>query len=203
MYFLQGFILGLSYLAPIGMQNMFIINTALTQSTKRIWLTLLIIIMADFSLSLSAFFGVGLLLTQFPSLTLILLLVGGLLVTYMGWQLWHSSPTLSEINSNIPIVQLIRTAFLVTWANPQALIDSTMLLGGIRASLPVMESLTFFGGVLLATPTWFGGLTLFFRGLATKITPTTILWINRLCGLIIGFYGLHLLYTGLQIWLLK
>lgn len=44
MYFLQGLTMGLAYVAPIGMQNMFVINTALTQRRSRAYLTALIII---------------------------------------------------------------------------------------------------------------------------------------------------------------
>ena len=34
MYFLQGLLVGLATFAPIGMQNLFIINTALGRSSK-------------------------------------------------------------------------------------------------------------------------------------------------------------------------
>ena len=35
MHFLQGLTMGLAYVAPIGLQNLFVINTALTQSRRR------------------------------------------------------------------------------------------------------------------------------------------------------------------------
>lgn len=34
-YLLQGFTMGLAYVAPIGLQNLFVINTALTQKKKQ------------------------------------------------------------------------------------------------------------------------------------------------------------------------
>ena len=37
--FIQGYTLGLAYVMPIGTQNIFVINTALTQRRSRIWLT--------------------------------------------------------------------------------------------------------------------------------------------------------------------
>ena len=33
--YLQGLAIGLAYVAPIGMQNLFVINAALTQSRRR------------------------------------------------------------------------------------------------------------------------------------------------------------------------
>ena len=39
--FLQGLTMGLAYVAPIGMQNLFVINSALTNKRKRALLTAL------------------------------------------------------------------------------------------------------------------------------------------------------------------
>ena len=45
--FLQGLTMGLAYVAPIGMQNLFVINSALTNKRKRALLTALIVIFFD------------------------------------------------------------------------------------------------------------------------------------------------------------
>lgn len=34
-YFLQGLTMGLAYVAPIGLQNLFVINSALTHTRRR------------------------------------------------------------------------------------------------------------------------------------------------------------------------
>ena len=49
MYFLQGLLVGLATFAPVGMQNLFIINTALVQPVRRIILTLIILAFFDMS----------------------------------------------------------------------------------------------------------------------------------------------------------
>ena len=56
--FLQGLTMGLAYVAPIGMQNLFVINSALTNKRKRALLTALIVIFFDITLSLACFFGI-------------------------------------------------------------------------------------------------------------------------------------------------
>lgn len=43
-FYLQGLALGLAYVAPIGMQNLFVINSALTQTRLRALVTALIVI---------------------------------------------------------------------------------------------------------------------------------------------------------------
>ena len=43
-FFFQGLTMGLAYVAPIGMQNLFVINSALTHTRRRAMLTALIVI---------------------------------------------------------------------------------------------------------------------------------------------------------------
>ena len=50
--YLQGLTMGLAYVAPIGLQNLFVINTALTQKRSRVFLTALIVIFFDIKLGL-------------------------------------------------------------------------------------------------------------------------------------------------------
>ena len=77
MYFLQGLLVGLATFAPIGMQNLFIINTALVQPLPRILLTITIIGLFDMTLSTAAFYGIGALLEAWPVFNLIILIAGG------------------------------------------------------------------------------------------------------------------------------
>ena len=57
--YLQGLAIGLAYVAPIGMQNLFVINSALTQPRRRALLTALIVVFFDVTLALACFFGIG------------------------------------------------------------------------------------------------------------------------------------------------
>lgn len=52
-FYLQGLTLGLAYVAPIGMQNLFVINSALTQPRWRALLTALIVIFFDITLAMA------------------------------------------------------------------------------------------------------------------------------------------------------
>ena len=51
--YLQGLTMGLAYVAPIGLQNLFVINSALTQKRSRVYLTALIVIFWDISLGVA------------------------------------------------------------------------------------------------------------------------------------------------------
>lgn len=83
-FFFQGLTLGLAYVAPIGMQNLFVIDSALTKPRRRALLTALIVLFFDVSLSLSCFFGIGRLMQDHAWLKLVILAIGGLVVIRIG-----------------------------------------------------------------------------------------------------------------------
>ena len=139
--YLQGLTMGLAYVAPIGLQNLFVINSALTQKRGRVYLTALIVICWDISLGVSCFLGAGALMQAVPWLQKVILALGSLIVIWIGIGLLRSKASLEGGKDvNVPVWQLITSAFVVTWLNPQAIIDGTMMLGAFRATLPCSSS---------------------------------------------------------------
>ncbi len=55
-FYIQGLTLGLAYVAPIGMQNLFVINSAMREKLWRVAATAFIVIFWDISLALACFF---------------------------------------------------------------------------------------------------------------------------------------------------
>ena len=145
--YLQGLTMGLAYVAPIGLQNLFVINSALTQRRSRVYLTALIVIFWDISLGLSCFLGAGALMQAVPWLQKVILAIGSLIVIWIGVGLLRSKASLEGGRDvNVPIWKLITSAFVVTWLNPQAIIDGTMMLGAFRATLPTGGDVPFILG---------------------------------------------------------
>ena len=127
--YLQGLSLGLAYVAPIGMQNLFVINSAMSRSLGRAMATALIVIFWDLSLGLACFLGAGAVMEALPWLQRIILGAGGLLVIYIGLGLLRSKADLSGGKAvDQPLWNMMGSAFIVTWLNPQALIDGTLML---------------------------------------------------------------------------
>lgn len=200
-YFLQGLLLGLAYVAPIGIQNLYLINTAARETRKRTLAVTLIIIIFDISLALACFFGVGILINTFPVLNGLILLAGSVLVIFIGFTLIRSQPQISNgisLESN-SLLKIIGVCFAITWFNPQAIIDGSLLLGGFNASLPDSMSAYFIFGVCLASCIWFLSLATITLQFSTKINTSIMRWINIVCGLIIIFYGVKLGYSFIQL----
>ena len=145
--YLQGLTMGLAYVAPIGLQNLFVINSALTQKRGRVYLTALIVICWDISLGVSCFLGAGALMQAVPWLQKVILAIGSLIVIWIGVGLLRSKASLEGGKDvNVPVWQLITSAFVVTWLNPQVIIDGTMMLGAFRATLPAGGDVPFICG---------------------------------------------------------
>lgn len=64
-YFVKGLMLGFAYVAPIGVQNLFAVNTSLTQTKKRAYITSFIIMFFDITLSIACFLGAGAVMSTF------------------------------------------------------------------------------------------------------------------------------------------
>ena len=196
LYYIQGLTMGLAYVAPIGMQNLFVINTALRQSKRRVLFTALSVIFFDITLTLICFFGIGGLMDCIPILNKLILLVGSIVVLTIGIQCFRTKEEkLTEIDTNLSLVKVIWNACVVTWFNPQAILDGTMLLGAFRSSMPAEEAGKFVIGIATASTVWFLGLSGLISLWSKHFTSRFILIINKVCGIVIIFYGLRLAAT--------
>ena len=198
--YLQGLLLGLSYCAPIGMQNLFVIDTALTQRRRRLYPLIFIVVFFDVTLGLACFLGAGALMEALPWLQKIILGIGSLLVIYIGIGLVRSKASLDGGRDvNVPLWKAAATACVVTWFNPQALIDGTMMLGAARATLPAHTDAFFIGGFASASVLWFTFLGTAVSLLGSKINEKILTVINKVCGAFIIFYGCKLLYSFVKL----
>lgn len=197
--FLQGLTMGLAYVAPIGMQNLFVINSALTNKRKRALLTALIVIFFDITLSLACFFGIGTIMQKFKWLQMVILCVGSLIVIYIGISLLRAKTQDLEKNQpTMSIKKTISSACVVTWFNPQAIIDGTMMLGAFHVTLAAGQETPFITGVACASFSWFIGLTFLISLISSKFNAKVMRWINIVCGVIIIGYGLKLFVSFVQ-----
>lgn len=198
-FYLQGLALGLAYVAPIGMQNLFVINSALTQTRLRALVTALIVIFFDVTLALACFFGIGLVMQKYPPVQLGILLLGGMVVVYIGVSLLKSSVRQIDGAQQMPLGKTVWAACVVTWFNAQAVIDGTMLLGAFKASMTEAQSLHFLFGVLSASCLWFVTLAMVVSLAGSLVTPRVLGVINKICGAVIAVYGLRLLWHFTEI----
>ena len=187
--YLQGLAIGLAYVAPIGMQNLFVINAALTQPRRRLVPIALIVI----------FFDIGALVERFSLLQAAVLAAGGLVVCWIGVGLIREKPSMDQsVDMDIPLPKIAAKAFVVTWLNPQALIDGTLLYGSFRAGHPGADSTLLVLGSATASCLWFSGVTLLISLFSARFSDRVLRIINVVCGSVILVYGLRLILQFLR-----
>lgn len=191
--FIEGWLLGIAYVAPIGMQNMYLINTAIEKSRARALRVALIMIFFDITLALACFMGIGLVLEHVTILRVIVMGIGSIAVMYIGYSLIVAKPSMESNNDfEKPIMQIIVSCFVVTWLNPQAIIDGTLLLGGFRATLENTNASLFIFGVAVASTMWFLSISTLVSKFKNVFNIKILKTINVLCGSILVFFGLKL-----------
>ena len=199
-YFFQGLTMGLAYVAPIGLQNLFVINSALTHTRRRAVLTAWIVIFFDVTLAFACFFGIGAVMERYQWLQMVILCVGSLIVIYIGIGLLRAkAEEIDRSKTTDSVRKTISSACVVTWFNPQAIIDGTMMLGAFHVTLPAQQSIPFISGVGIASCLWFTGITLAISLFSDRFNAKTLRMINVVCGIIIIFYGCKLMWNFIQL----
>ena len=199
-YFFQGLTMGLAYVAPIGLQNLFVINSALTHTRRRALLTAWIVIFFDVTLAFACFFGIGAVMERYQWLQMVILCVGSLIVIYIGIGLLQAkAEEIDRSKTTDSIRKTISSACVVTWFNPQAIIDGTMMLGAFHVTLPAQQSIPFISGVGIASCLWFTGITLAISLFSDRFNAKTLRMINVVCGIIIIFDGCKLMWNFIQL----
>lgn len=199
MIYLRGILVGFAFVAPIGMQNIYMFNNALSNKMSKALLYNFLVWFCDALFSFAAFYGIGALISANEIVKIIVMLVGGALTSYIGFNIIRSAKqtAIGSDSKKQTLKQALMTALIVSWGNPQAIIDGTMMLGASRATLTFEQSILFITGVVTASFIWDHGITIGFNLLRDKLPKKFLLAINLISGIIVAIYGLYLILTGI------
>ncbi|WP_054750481.1 LysE/ArgO family amino acid transporter [Lacticaseibacillus thailandensis] len=155
--YLRGMLISIALVSSIGMQNLFVFNSAMSNRLRRALLIAAFVWVADTTLTVVAFLGVGTIITHYQWLKLVILLVGGVVVIWMGWGILRSAnaTTLGGGDTAMPLKEAFTGAWVVAFANPQAIIDTSVSFGAMRSTLSNSQVLPFLLGILSSTALWF------------------------------------------------
>lgn len=199
MIYLRGILVGFAFVAPIGMQNIYMFNNALSNKMSKALLYNFLVWFCDALFSFAAFYGIGALISANEIVKIIVMIIGGALTSYIGFNIIRSAKqtAIGSDRKKQTLKQALMTALIVSWGNPQAMIDGTMMLGASRATLTFEQSILFITGVITASFIWDHGITIGFNLLRDKLPKKFLLAINLISGIIVAVYGLYLILTGI------
>ena len=106
---------------------------------------------------------------------------------------YYSAGIVDLLWENIQRAQGLGEAFVVTWLNPQALIDGTLLFGSFRVGHPGADSTLLVMGSATASCLWFSGVTLVISLFSARFNDRILRAVNIVCGSVILAYGLRLI----------
>ena len=98
----------------------------------------------------------------------------------------------------VSLKKALVTAVIVSWANPQALIDGSLMLGALRGTLADSQVWPFIIGVIIATFIWFNGITITMNLLKDRLPKRVLVWVNILSAVIVLGYGVYLLVEAIS-----
>lgn len=199
MIYLRGILVGFAFVAPIGMQNIYMFNNALSNKMSKALLYNFLVWFCDALFSFAAFYGIGALISANEIVKIIVMIIGGALTSYIGFNIIRSArqTAIGSDQKKQTLKQALMTALIVSWGNPQAMIDGTMMLGASRATLTAEQSILFITGVITASFIWDHGITVGFNLLRDRLPKKFLLAINLISGIIVAVYGLYLILTGI------
>jgi L-lysine exporter family protein LysE/ArgO len=192
--YFNGLLLGLSLIIALGPQNIFLIKQG-AQKNHAV-LSSIICFLCDFILIYSSIKGLHELLIHWPVLQILIMLLGtGFLLLYAAKALNSAfAKTENAVNQHQPQtrMQIILLALSFSLLNPQAIIDSLLIIGGGSSEYPDQEHI-FLLGVLTASLVWFSSLTFTARYFSDVLTKTQVWKGVEFCsGLLMVFIGIKL-----------
>jgi threonine/homoserine/homoserine lactone efflux protein len=202
--FLKSLIIGSSIAAPVGPIGVLCIRRTLAHGRISGFVSGLGAATADAIYGSIAAFGLTFISMLLINQGIWLRLVGGIFLLILGFKTFFSNPENNPTqNNNLQpgnslISDYVTTLFL-TLTNPLTIISFAAIFTGLGLNLDVsrsfLDALLMVIGIFLGSCTWWfilSGFTGYFR---KKMNTATMVWINRLSGMIISGFGIISLVT--------
>ncbi len=199
-HLVKGMGLGLAIAAPVGPIGLLCIRRSLTQGRWMGLATGLGAATADGIYGSIAAFGLTALSDLLVDQAHWLGLVGGLFLCYLGIATIRSKPaTEAAPLSSRGLLGAYGSTIVLTLTNPATILSFIVIFAGlglVDAGQDWLSSLAVVLGVFLGSALWWvclsWGVTFFSR----RLTPSRLIWLNRLAGVAILGFGLVALMAG-------
>lgn len=154
---LSGLLTGWALIAAIGAQNAFVLRQGIRR--EHVLPVVAFCVVSDVFLIGGAVLGVGVALEAWPGLVPVARTAGGTFVIgyglLAGWRAWRGGGRLVPGDGRGPTVgRALLTAAALTWLNPHLYLD-ILLLGTVANSHGPTDRWWFYGGLAVASLTWF------------------------------------------------
>ncbi|MDY0329338.1 MAG: LysE family transporter [Thiomonas sp.] len=197
--FSEGLLLGIGLFAAPGPKDTLVIRQAVAGGA--VWGVVVICVLADAVLIALGIAGVGVLLGHSPRAQSALVIAGAVYLVWFGGQRLRASlrnaSTPDESGNAVSQRGVLKTAFLLGFANPYAWLDTVVLIGSIGAGKPAAQQVPFAAGTMLASLLWFVALAWGSRRMAWlfKSAPAWR-WLDVAIAMLMAYLAIRLLASA-------
>lgn len=196
--YFNGLILGLSLIMALGPQNVFLIRQGARRNHA--FLTAFVCLLCDTLLIAASIIGLHQMIEQHPLVKQIMIWAGSLFLLFYGYKAISAAFSVQQARENSPVGSLSRFEIIAlsmgfSLFNPQAIIDSLVIIGSGSAQFPHHE-LSFMAGVMTSSMIWFfsiSALTYFSANLLSRASVWQKIELGS--GVLMVFLGIKLLMS--------
>jgi threonine/homoserine/homoserine lactone efflux protein len=198
-FFLRGLLIGFSIAAPVGPIGVLCIRRTLASGIIFGLLSGLGAATADAIYGCIAAFGLTFISEFLLDQQLWLRLIGGMFLGYLGLKTFLSKPkNMPAQPDNRSLLKAYASTFFLTLTNPLTILSFLAIFAGLglagsdgsylSAAITVL-------GVFIGSCCWWIILSVGVNAFRGRFTPTGMIWVNRISGLIILGFGIAALYS--------
>lgn len=190
--FLRGMLVGVVVAAPLGPLALWCVRYTLTQGRWYGLMAGLGAALGDTFYAAVASLGSEKMVSQaFLRYHTAFRLLGGLLLLFLGWRLWRTRLSVPGLwPARRRTAQGLLGAFLSTLVLALSNPMTAVAFLGIFSTLRLTASPVLVGGVLAGAGLWWGVLTLIVGGWRARLNVHSLVWVNRVAGVLIAGFGL-------------
>ncbi len=190
----MGFASSLALIAAIGAQNTMLIRTGVRR--EHVGVAIAMCLASDILLISAGTAGMGALFTRHPGVMEALAWIGAAYLAGYAVMAFRSAiaPKAITVSGGGTLRGVVTAVLAATYLNPQAYLDTLVLLGNMANQHGDPGRWVFTAGALTASTVWFVGLGLGARALAGPLSrPRTWRWIDTGVGVMMTVLAIRLL----------
>jgi threonine/homoserine/homoserine lactone efflux protein len=197
-YLYKGLIIGFSIAAPVGPIGILCIKRTLISGRLVGFISGLGAATADALYGCIAAYGLTFISNFLIQQQIWLRLFGGIFLCYLGIKTIASRPSLSVVQSSqLNLLGAYTSTLFLTLTNPLTILSFTAIFAGlgiVKANGNYLSASLTVLGVFLGSTCWWLLLTSLTHIFRARFSPTGLLWVNRISGMIIFAFGVIALY---------
>jgi len=197
---LKGLIIGFSIAAPVGPIGVLCIKRSLSEGRMVGFISGLGAAAADAVYGFIAGAGLSVITSFLLSYKNLLGILGGVFLLYLALKTFMAKPAGDSPQSLQQRGSAFLSTFFLTLTNPMTILSFIAIFAGLgmgSAERSFVDVLYLVLGVFMGSAFWWlclSGFASFFRA---KLNQNSLVWINRISGLIIGAFGVYALSSSL------